>query len=77
VCPAKDALSLKLIGSTERRYQMRGWQVAAGVGLVFFGLIGYARMTDHWQTHLPQQVFLKLVPTANQQHHPMIGENRE
>jgi polyferredoxin len=77
VCPAKDALSLKLIGSTEKRYQMRGWQVAAGVGLVFFGLVGYARMTDHWQTHLPQQVFLKLVPTANQQQHPMIGANRE
>jgi polyferredoxin len=77
VCPAKDALSFKLVGSASSRSQIRTWQVAAGIGVIFFGLVGYAKLTDHWQTHLPQQVFLKLVPAANEQHHPMIGADRE
>lgn len=74
VCPAKDALSLNLIGSVGARRRIPAWQVAAGIGVIFFGLVGYAKLTDHWQTHLPQQVFLQLVPAANEQHHPMVGE---
>lgn len=76
VCPAKDALALQWMGSAGKR-PVRGWQVAAGVGLIFFGLVGYAKLTNHWQTPLPQQVYLRLVPTANEQQHPMIGEHRE
>jgi len=77
VCPAQDALSLNLIGSTGSRRRVPAWKLATGIGIVFFGLVGYAKLTDHWQTHLPQQVFLKLVPAAGEQHHPMIGENSE
>jgi len=77
VCPAQDALSLNLIGSTGARHRLPAWQLAAGIGIIFFGLVGYAKLNDHWQTHLPQQVFLKLVPAAGEQHHPMIGDNRE
>ena len=81
VCPAQNALSLNLIGSTGPRHRVPAWQLAAGIGIIFFGLVGYAKLTDHWQTHLPQQVFLKLVPAAGEQHHPMveekIGEDRE
>ncbi len=81
VCPAQNALSLRLIGSTGRRHSVRAWQLAAGIAVIFFGFVGFAKLTDHWQTHLPQQVFLKLVPAAGEQHHPMIeekiGNNRE
>ena len=77
VCPAKDALSLNLIGSTGPRHRVPAWKLATCVGIIFFGLVGYAKLTDHWQTYLPQQVFLKLVPAAGEQHHPMIGENSE
>ena len=81
VCPAKDALSLNLIGSVGVRRRIPAWQVAAGTGVIVFGLVGYAKLTDHWQTHLPQQVFFQLVPAADEQRHPMvgekIGENRE
>ena len=77
VCPAQDALSLKLIGATGARHRLPAWQVAAGIGIIFFGLVGYAKSTNHWQTYLPQQVFLKLVPAAGEQHHPMLGESRE
>ncbi len=72
VCPAKDALSLQIAAPKMRR-DISAWQLAAGVALIFFGLVGYAKFTDHWQTHLPKEVFLRLVPTANEQHHPGIG----
>jgi len=77
VCPAQDALSLNLIGSTGARHRVPAWKLATCLGIIFFGLVGYAKLTDHWQTYLPQQVFLKLVPAAGEQHHPMIGDNRE
>jgi polyferredoxin len=81
VCPAKDTLSLNLIGSVGARRRIPAWQVAAGTGVIFFSLVGCAKLTDHWQTHLPQQVIFQLVPTADEQHHPMVGEkigdNRE
>ena len=75
VCPAKDALSLQFVGPGKLRRVVPAWQIAAGVAIIFCGLVGYAKLSDHWQTHLPNAVFLKLVPAANQQHHPMIGEN--
>jgi polyferredoxin len=77
VCPAKDALSFKLIGASGGRGQLHGWQVAAGIGIIFFGLVGYAKLTDHWRSPLPAHLFVKLVPAANQQHHPMIGTDHD
>jgi len=76
VCPAKDALLLQFAATPKLRRVVPAWQVAAGIAVVFFGLVGYAKLSDHWQTHLPNGAFLKLVPSANEQHHPMIGENR-
>lgn len=76
VCPAKDALSLQFAAPPKLRRVVPAWQVATGIAVVFFGLVGYAKLSDHWQTHLSNGVFLKLVPNANEQHHPMIGENR-
>jgi len=72
VCPAKDALSLQLVMLPKVRHQIPAWKIAAGVAVIFFGLVGYAKLTDHWQTNLPKEVFLRLVPTASQQHHPGI-----
>jgi len=74
-CPAKDALSLQWTRPGKSRRVIPAWQLAAGIAVVFFGLVGYAKLSDHWQTHLPNEVFLKLVPTANEQHHPVIGNN--
>lgn len=76
VCPAKDALSLQFAGPTKLRRVVPAWQVGAGIAVIFFGLVGYAKFSDHWQTHLPSEVFLKLVPAANEQQHPMVGESQ-
>jgi polyferredoxin len=76
VCPAKDALSLQFAAPPKLRRVVATWQVAAGIAVVFCGLVGYAKLSDHWQTHLPNQMFLRLVPAADEQHHPMVGETQ-
>jgi len=73
VCPAKDALAMDFAAPIRLGRSVPAWQIAAGIAIVFFGLVGYAKLSDHWQTRLPQEVFLNLVPAANEQHHPMLG----
>lgn len=71
VCPAKDALDLKLVLTNPRRSRkLPAWSMAAGIAILFFGLVGYAKLSGHWDTHLPDSVYFRLVPLANQQQHP-------
>ena len=36
------------------------------IAYIFFGLVLFARATNHWQTVMPQSVYMDLVPRANQ-----------
>jgi ferredoxin len=69
VCPAKDALVVAAAAPKVRR-AIPVWSLAAGIVLVFCSLVGYAKMTGHWETHLPKQLYFQLVPVANEQQHP-------
>jgi polyferredoxin len=40
------------------------------IAVIFFGLVLMAKATNHWETHLPQEVYQRLVPIANQATHP-------
>ena len=79
VCPAEGALqfslpprrqpvaegpSLQAVASRWQRRTITPRVVAAVLGLVFFGLIGIARATGHWQTNISREVYLRLVPNA-------------
>ena len=76
-CPAQDALQLALpprhaVTSAER-WRKRVLSPAVICGLlayIFFGLVLFARATSHWQTTIPQSVYMDLVPRANQLTHP-------
>lgn len=77
VCPAEDALQLALPPwkslPREVRWRKRALSpvgVAVMLGLIFFGAVGYARLTGHWQTHLPRSVYMELIPKAKQLSHP-------
>jgi polyferredoxin len=75
VCPAKDALVLVVTAPTSRlRSVVPGWAMAAGIAIIFFGLVGYAKLSGHWETQLPKQLYFQLVPAANEQQHPMPGD---
>lgn len=79
-CPAENALQFSLPprkiapdkGAVTARWQNRTLQprmVAAALALIFFGLVGIARVTGHWQTNIPRSVYMQLVPHADDYGH--------
>ena len=74
VCPAKDALAMSVPAGLRKRHAVPAWSMAAGIAIIFVALVGYAKIKRYWNTKLPTQVYLQLVPHASQQHHPMPGE---
>jgi polyferredoxin len=76
-CPAQSALRFALpprkqAGSSARWYRRTiGPAVLAAVlAYIFFGLVLWARVTNHWQSNIPRSVYMQLVPRANQLSHP-------
>jgi polyferredoxin len=76
-CPAENALQFSLAprrtdGPAERwRRRVVGPVVFAGIlAYIFFGMVLFARVTNHWQMSMPQSVYMQLVPHANAVTHP-------
>jgi polyferredoxin len=84
VCPAENALQLSLapcrsgipdglvaeaVAARWRHRALKPTVVAALLALVFFGLIGAARATGHWQTNIPREIYMQLVPDADNYDH--------
>jgi ferredoxin len=67
VCPAEGALWMS---AGTRRRPIPAWAFAAAIGLLFFGIVGYAQLSGHWRSNLPSQVYQDLVPRANEFAHP-------
>jgi hypothetical protein len=53
---------------------MPTWAFAAGVAVLFFGIIGFAKTVGYWKSDIPQAVYKQLVPHANEASHPMPGD---
>lgn len=66
VCPAAGALHLAL----PRQRRLSPVAVAAAIAIIFFGLVGYAKLSGHWETKLPHNLYMQLIPTANEATHP-------
>jgi polyferredoxin len=77
VCPAEGALEMAvpqaLAARTEKKGGMPAWAFAVGVAALFFGIVGFAKTEGHWNSDIPQAVYQKLVPHANEAAHPMPG----
>ena len=84
VCPAEHALQFSLVprnkpaieaperevaASRWRGRALRPWTVAAVLAMLFFGLVGAARVTGHWQTNLSREIYMELVPNAQNFEH--------
>ena len=76
VCPAKDALAMSVPAGLRKRHAIPAWSMAAGIAIIFFGLVGYAKITRHWNTELPKQVYLQLVPNASSSIIPCPASSR-
>jgi polyferredoxin len=65
-CPAPGALDMALPG----RRAVRPLVFAALVAVLFFGLIGWAKLTGNWQGNVTCQDYKNLVPVMSQFQHP-------
>ena len=73
VCPAQETLSLslpKIPGFTPPAPRVPLWAMAAGIALLFFGIVGFAKTSGYWDSHVPRAVYEQLVPNADQARHP-------
>ena len=68
VCPAVGALDLK--SGLRRHVVVPPWALAAGIAILFFGIVGYARMAGYWHTPIPDDMYLNLIPRAAEFAHP-------
>jgi polyferredoxin len=66
VCPAEGALSL----CAPRRRRVPAWAVATAATVLFVGVCGYARLSGHWHTNLPERLYFELIPHAAEFTHP-------
>ena len=67
VCPAEGALQISPI-ATKRA--VPAWAIAAGVAILFLGIVGYAKSAGHWNGDVPAHVYRQLVPHASEVEHP-------
>lgn len=65
-CPAEGALLLAAPGSR----RVPAWLVAAGIAGLFLGSYIFGIASGHWHTHLPDSVYFRLVPHADEFGHP-------
>jgi len=78
VCPAEGALQMSLPQMIAARAPKAGrmptWAFAAGVAMLFFGIVGLAKTEGYWKSDIPQAVYRQIVPHANEASHPMPGD---
>ncbi len=73
ICPAQGALNMHA-PKTIRRKPVPAWAMAAGIAVVFCGIVRYAKASHHWKTIVPDHVYRVLVPSADEVSHPMPGD---
>jgi polyferredoxin len=68
VCPSEGALSLALPrwSKLPRDGRLPAWAVAAGIAVLFFGIVGFAKTAGYWNGMVPDSVYRQLVPHANE-----------
>ncbi|MDP2996792.1 MAG: 4Fe-4S binding protein [Bryobacterales bacterium] len=65
-CPAQGALFVSL----PRQRVLPAWAMAAGIAILFFGVVAGAQWAGYWHTNLPASVYMELIPRARQFSHP-------
>jgi polyferredoxin len=74
VCPSQNALSMTfptLAASGPSRKTLPPWAMAAAIATLFLGVAGFAKLTGHWQSPVPNATYQQLIPHADEAAHPM------
>jgi polyferredoxin len=67
VCPVEDTLHMTLVPA---KRVVPAWAMAAGVVVIFVGVVSVARLTGHWHTPVADWMYQELVPRAREFSHP-------
>lgn len=67
VCPAEDCLGMSVVAT--KKWVDARW-IAAAIVLVFVSVAGAARWTGHWDSPIPDAMYQRLVPQAEELGHP-------
>lgn len=71
VCPADGALAMALPPWPEApRRRMPTWAIAAGIVVLYAGVVGFAKSAGYWNGDVPATVYRQLVPHAEEIDHP-------
>jgi polyferredoxin len=65
-CPARGALDMSL----STRLRLRPMVFVGLVAVTFFGIIGVAKLTGHWQSAISYEEYKALIPVAERLIHP-------
>ena len=65
-CPAEGALAMSL----PRRRRLPAWVMAAGIAVLFLGIVSYAKLSGHWDGTVPTEVYRELIPKTQEFVHP-------
>lgn len=66
-CPVDDTLHMTLAPAGK---PVPAWLIAAGVAVVFLGVVGVAKASGHWDSPVPDAVYSDLIPKARHLGHP-------
>ncbi len=66
VCPAEGALQMSL----PRNRRLSPWAIAAGVAILFFGIVGFAKWKGVWNSEIPDSAYQRLIPVLDKLTHP-------
>lgn len=72
VCPSEGALSMALPPWSRAPHdgKLPPWAIAAGIAVLFFGIVGYAKASGYWDGDVPDHIYQQLVPAARSLAHP-------
>jgi len=66
VCPAEGALAM----AAPSRREVAPWVMAAAIAVLFLGIVGFARISGHWEGTVPEMVYRRLIPAMAELGHP-------
>jgi polyferredoxin len=66
VCPAEGALGM---GISRKRW-VPAWGIGVAVAAIFLGVVGAAKWTGHWDSPVPDEMYERLIPQAQEFGHP-------
>ena len=74
VCPAQDALAMSFSIATlsgPMRRPLPAWAIALAIVALFLAVTGFAKVTGHWESPIPNAAYERLIPHADEAAHPM------